>query len=75
MITRQELNLPNGGTIYLDHGYASAPAGRPFHLVGCGQYFATPEDAQQYITTHWNEPAPIEDRRYAMMEASFGELA
>lgn len=73
MITRQTLSTPDGGGIFLDHGYASAPKGRPFHLVGCGQYFATVADAQQYIEDHWNDPAPVEDRTYAMMEASFGE--
>ena len=72
-MTRQTLALPDGGTIYLDHGYHSAPAGRPYHLVGCGRYFASIGAAQEYINAHWHDPAPTEDRRYARAEASFGE--
>jgi hypothetical protein len=73
IITRQTLTTPDGGTIYLDHGYASAPIDRPCHLVTCGLYFATPEEAQSWVNAHWNDPAPVEDRTYAMAEARFGE--
>lgn len=74
-ITRTKLSTPDGGTIFLDHGYAGAPKARPFHLVGCGLYFASPADAQRHINAHWNDPTPVEDRRYAMAEACFGEAA
>lgn len=73
MLKRQILTTPGGGTIYLDHGYHTAPASRPYHLVGCGLYFETPAAAQMYINQHWNDPVPATDRSHAMAEARFGE--
>lgn len=76
MIERSTISTPDGGTIYLDKGYHDAPPSRPYHLVGCGMWFESPEAAQAYVNEHWNDPAPEhgEDTRYARMEASFGEL-
>lgn len=74
MIERITLSTPDGGTIYLDKGYHSAPVDRPYHLVGCGLWFESPESAQAHINDHWNDPVEPDDNRYARMEASFGEL-
>jgi len=45
------------------------PSDRPWHLVGWGATFNTPEEAIDYPLASWDEPAPPTDNSYARQEA------